>query len=101
MPRTPWTISFTRRGDTPTSVASLYWVTLSASRNSFSSISPGWIGFSFAMRSSVVVHDLHVFRAAVTPHEAHAPLVVDADAVLPVAVAMQPLEPVLWSRRVL
>src|SRR5437762_13703735 len=42
----------------------------------------------------MVVHDLHAVGVAVLPDEADAPLVVDADAVLPRPVALQRLEPV-------
>jgi hypothetical protein len=34
----------------------------------------------------VVVHDLHVMRAVFTPHEADAPWVIHADAVLSAAI---------------
>src|SRR5690625_6194483 len=52
--------------------------------------SPGWIGAIF----SVVVNDLHLLRSCVGPHEPDPPLVVDPDAVLPGAVALQRFEPV-------
>ena len=41
---------------------------------------------------SVVIHDLNVRRADVGPYEADAPLFVDADAVLTLAVVFQPLQ---------
>src|SRR5690606_26202288 len=43
---------------------------------------------------SVLVGDLDLVGVAATPHEADAPLVVDADAVLALAVAVQGLKPV-------
>src|SRR5947207_11479294 len=42
----------------------------------------------------MVVHDLHAVGVAVLPDEADAPLVVDANAMLPRPVALQRLEPV-------
>jgi hypothetical protein len=50
-------------------------------------------------RGSVIVHDLHVKRVAVLPTEADAPLVVDADAPLALAVALEGLEPIAWGAR--
>ena len=48
----------------------------------------GWVrNFAHLEFPSVVVDDFNVFRAAVCTHEAHAPLLVDADAVLTFAVA--------------
>src|SRR3990172_5602435 len=43
---------------------------------------------------SVIVHDLHLLRPGVGPDEAQPPLVVDADAVLPGAIALQRFEPI-------
>jgi hypothetical protein len=43
---------------------------------------------------SVIVDDLYVMGVPVLPDEAHPPLVVDADAVLALAVLRQLLEPV-------
>jgi hypothetical protein len=40
----------------------------------------------------VVVHNFNLVRTVLTPDKAHAPLVVDADAVLPLAVALQGFE---------
>ena len=40
----------------------------------------------------MVVDDFNVVRAVVTPDEAHTPLVVDANAVLPLAIALQHLQ---------
>jgi hypothetical protein len=42
----------------------------------------------------VIVNDLDIFGAAISPDKAHAPLVVDADAPLSSAVTFQPLEPI-------
>lgn len=42
----------------------------------------------------MVIDDLHVGHALVGPHEAQPPLVVDADAVLALAVAAQRFQPV-------
>src|SRR6266852_3410762 len=38
---------------------------------------------------SVIIHNLHLVRAILAPHEAHAPLGIDPDAVLPLPVPMQ------------
>jgi hypothetical protein len=43
-----------------------------------------------------MVHDLHVPSFSLTPSEANAPLIVDADAVPTAPVAMQGFEPAAW-----
>jgi len=49
----------------------------------------------------MIVYDFNVMRVAVAPAKADAPLVVDPDAVLPLAVAGKRLEPVArWSTQV-
>src|SRR5690242_9755879 len=50
----------------------------------------------------VIVDNLHIRRAGrtVRPLEAYSPLVVDADAPLPLPIAVQPLEPVAGERQV-
>jgi len=45
---------------------------------------------------SVVIHNFNTLGIRVLPGKTHAPLIVDADAVLPSAVARQRLEPVAW-----
>jgi hypothetical protein len=42
----------------------------------------------------VVVDDLDVVGCAVAPHEAHAPLIVDANAVLPCPITSECLQPI-------
>jgi hypothetical protein len=42
----------------------------------------------------VVIHYLYIGRSSRRPHEAHAPLIIDADAVLPFAVPLQGFEPI-------
>jgi hypothetical protein len=42
----------------------------------------------------MVVNDLHVVSAPVTPHETHTPLIVNPDAVLSLSVSVQSLKPV-------
>ena len=37
----------------------------------------------------MVINDFHVFRAFHSPNKAHAPLIVDANAVLPLAISFQ------------
>jgi hypothetical protein len=57
----------------------------SGTRNSSRRISPGWIGRILLVAMlylSVVINDFNIHWASVRPAEAHAPLVVDADAVL-------------------
>ena len=44
----------------------------------------------------VVVHDFDLVGAVGVPHKADAPLVIDADAVLPFAVALQGFKLVVW-----
>src|SRR5699024_1708955 len=93
MPRFPCTISLIRRGETPIETASLFCVMPKPSMKSSMRTSPGWIGSIL----SVVVNDLHLLRSGVGPREADPPLVVDPDAVLSGAIALEGLEPV--SRR--
>jgi hypothetical protein len=45
-------------------------------------------------RSLVVVHDFDRVNVAVSPLKANSPLIVDANAVLPPAVALQAFQPV-------
>src|SRR2546430_9007798 len=45
-------------------------------------------------RSSVVVHDFHAPGVPCLPFEAHAPLLIDADAVLPFSIPLQSLQPI-------
>jgi hypothetical protein len=42
----------------------------------------------------MAVNDFNVFRGAVRPHKAKAPLIVDADAVLPFPIAVALFQPV-------
>ncbi len=42
----------------------------------------------------MVVHDFHIVGVAVPPHEADAILIIDPDAVLALALAVQRLQPV-------
>src|SRR5690606_40595033 len=68
------------------------------SRNSWSRISPGWMGGSLRfMAASVVVHDFYVFGVRAIPAKADAELIVDPDAVLALAIALQGFQPI--SRR--
>jgi hypothetical protein len=46
--------------------------------------------------SLVVVHNLDVPGSILAPFEANAPLIVDANAMLPTPTAVQGLEPVAW-----
>src|SRR3990172_1391099 len=51
--------------------------------------------------SSVIIDNLDVRRArrSIWPLKTDAPLIVDADAVLPLPIALQRFEPVAWQRR--
>jgi hypothetical protein len=62
--------------------------------NSADRISPGWIGLSFFITTSMVVDDLDIVRIAVAPCEAETPVVVDPYAVLPPSIALQRFEAV-------
>jgi hypothetical protein len=42
----------------------------------------------------MIVHDLHVVSVPIFPHKTNAPLIIDADAVLPFAVSLQRVKPV-------
>ena len=42
----------------------------------------------------MIVRDLHVIRAILAPPKTHAPLIIDADTVLPLAFSIQRLEPI-------
>jgi hypothetical protein len=46
----------------------------------------------------MIIDDLDVFRRSFPPEETDSPLVVDPNAILPVPVAAQSLEPVSWNR---
>ena len=50
------------------------------------------------MIPSVVVHDLNVRRPDFSPHEADAPLVIDADTVLTLPIIFQRLKVIAWRR---
>src|SRR6185312_7111256 len=69
-----------------------FWLSPIGLRNSSARISPGCgLGNS---RSAMVVDDFDIGRTSFCPNEADAPLVVDPDAHLPVAIAMQGLQTV-------
>jgi len=46
----------------------------------------------------MIIHDLDILGAAGTPHEADAPLVVDADRMLTKPISLQRFEPVARRR---
>src|SRR5688572_20424032 len=81
--------------------------------NSLSSTSPGWTGarrrpvviavksrlrsssrLIVMLVSSVVVHDFHAPGVPCFPLEAHPPLLIDADAVLPFSAPLQSFQPI-------
>ncbi len=107
-PRLPRTISFKRGKDTPSRWAKADCETPIGSRNSLSSISPGWVGgrcVGSTRRTSaarprgalVVVSDFDLRGIAVLPAKADAVLSVDPDAVLAEPVALQAFQPIPWG----
>src|SRR5690606_26042881 len=81
-----------RRGGTPAALAIAFWLIPSGMRNSSSSTSPGWMlgrAFTVVSVASVVIDGLHVMGVTIPPAEAHAPLVVDPDAVLALAATFE------------
>src|ERR1700686_138133 len=86
-----------RRGGTFTARASAFCDSSIGRRNSSFSISPG-CGFG---RRSVIVRDFDIEGISVIPPEADAPLIVDADRVLPGTVCFERLEAVgRWNPKV-
>jgi hypothetical protein len=69
------------------------------SRNSSRSTSPGWLvtRLGVAIRL-VVIDDFDIGRPFFRPSKTNAPLVVDPDRVLPVAVCREHLQSVSWRR---
>src|SRR5690348_15691086 len=60
-----------------------------------------WAGFSWRSLYAVVIDYSHFERIAILPLEANAPLIVDAHAVLPFAVAFQGFEPICgWNPQI-
>ena len=90
--RLPSTISLIRRGGTPIARARPFCVRPIGSMNSSGRTSPGvgWLGICL-----VVVDDFDTVGTSCRPDEADAPLPIDADAVLPCAVAFQGLQLVI------
>src|SRR5437667_5736794 len=85
----------------PQTLASAPADMLRGTRNSSRSTSPGCMGLSFlviAASSLMVVHDFDLRRAFRRPNEAHPELVVNADRVLPLAIARQRLKAVAGRR---
>src|SRR5688500_13620318 len=98
MLRSPATIAVMRVSGTWNAWASLYVVMPIGDRNSSTRISPGcgygtWrvieTPFLSVRCNSVVIDNLNVGGACLSPHEANAPLIIDADAVLADAVTCQ------------
>src|SRR6266849_3216847 len=82
--RVPWMISLIRGGGTRISLASRYWLIPKGLRNSSNRTSPGGTGGSFAACGlRVVICNLDFIGISVPPAETNPPLIVDADAVLP------------------
>jgi hypothetical protein len=75
-------------------LASLYELNLSGSMNSWSRMSPGCTDRSFlvAISASMVIDDFHLERVSIRPLKADAPPLVDADAVLTLAVTLKSFE---------
>src|SRR3990172_7326950 len=97
-------ISLSRGNETPRRVAKADCVIPRGFRNSSSSISPGWVGGrcvgsrrrtkGFPLDPLVIVRDFDVVGIAVLPPKTDPVLVVDANAVLPCAVAAEALQPI-------
>src|SRR5690606_14016114 len=99
MPRRPRTISFTRAGVTPMARASALLESPSGCMKSACRISPGWTGGSVSMETSVIVHDLDIRRTLFGPGETQPELIVDADAVLVLAIAPKRLQAIAGRNR--
>jgi len=89
--RRPFTIALMRLSGTPIANARRYWLIPIGLRNSSSRTSPG--GTS---RSSVVVNDFDLLWPGFRPDKAEPELVVDADAVLAMAVSPERLQANAW-----
>lgn len=114
--RNDFTSSLTCRGLNPQSLASRYWLRPIGSRKSCRRISPGCTGVddftvrgifdsldvrraNLASLGSMVVDDLDIVRVSVDPSKADAPLVVDANAVLPCSAAFQRFQSIARRNR--
>jgi hypothetical protein len=89
--RLPFTMALMRLSGTSMACANRYWLLPIGLRNSSSNTSPG--GTS---SKSVVVNDFNVFWSSFRPDEAEPELVVDADAVLAMAVSAKRLQAIAW-----
>src|SRR5271165_3892686 len=76
-----------RRGGTQSALASADWLRPSGRTNSSRRISPG-VGFG-NQSASVVVDDFDIGRTSFPPLETDAPLVVDANRILPLPFALE------------
>src|ERR1022692_2573529 len=105
MPRFSLTMSFMRVAGTRSARANSCEDMPRGDKNSARRISPGWIGGSrslFAMAvftPLVIIDNLNVLRGALSPGKTDSPLIVDSDAVLPLSIADQSLQPVSRNRR--
>src|SRR5262245_19667179 len=89
MPRLPLTIALIRFAGTWMSKASRFIVRPKSCRVSLR-ISPGWMGFSLL----VVFCDLDMLGIVFSPHKANTVLIVDANAVLSLAITSQSFQSV-------
>src|SRR5215467_13051727 len=96
MPRRSLTISAMRVTGTRRAMAILFMLSPRGTMNSSRRISPGCTGFSFLalLVLLVVIGDLNFVSVTLAPRKANTPLIVDADAILTVAIAFQSLQPV-------
>src|SRR4051812_21007303 len=97
MERRSWTISAIRGTGTRNARASAFILRSRGSMKSSRRTSPGWIGGSLLERRAagrflVVVDDFNIVCVSFPPDKTDAPLIVDADAVLPPTFATQGLE---------
>lgn len=95
--RLPRIISFNRGKEIPRRAANADWLIPRGFRNSWSSISPGWVGgllvgsrrttgdcddLPRCGRFSVIVRDFDLVRISILPAKAHAILLIDSNTVL-------------------
>ena len=95
--RFAWALLVTRIAGTWITCESACAIIPSGATNSWRKISPGWmerIRFLIALISLLVVDDLDVPQAVISPTKADSPLIVDPDTVLPASIAAEFLQPV-------
>lgn len=97
--RRPRTIALSRWKGTPMRAAASTWFTPVGSRNSFSNISPGWVGgrfFGNIATLSVVVLASDIVAVLTLEPEDDSILIIDADTQQPGTIALQGFESISW-----